>query len=155
MKVRQGNAMEKHGVMVSASDYLHFMKYKHWPQNNNPILQEFERYLHLWDLKPQVLIQYFREGYEDREKDGVRVTFDQKVCGVHSDTLFPNRNIFFRNFQQHVVILEIKCRHKQPFWVRDLIHTYGLKWVANSKFTQAIQSARKDLYHPDGIIIVR
>jgi hypothetical protein len=35
------------------------------------------------------------------------------------------------------------------------IHYYGLRWVANSKFTQGLQAARKDLYHPGDIVIIR
>ena len=155
MKVRKGNAMEKHGVQVSAQDYLFFMKNRHWPQNTNLILQEFERYLHLWDLRPKVLIRYYREGYEDRERNGIRITFDHHVSGAHSDGLFPDSPVFFRSLQPNIVILEIKCRHKQPDWVRNLVRNYGLRWVANSKFTQGIQSARNELYHPNSIVIIR
>ncbi len=155
MKVRKGNAMEKHGATVAPNEYLHFIKTRHWPENNNPILQEFERYVHLWALKPQLLVQYFREGYQDREKNGVRITFDQKVSGAHADTLFPAEHIFMRSLQPQVVILEIKCRHQQPLWLRDFVHNYGLRWVANSKFTQGIQASRQELYHPGGVVIIR
>jgi len=155
MKVRKGNAMEKHGVLVSPDDYLCFMQKKYWPIKDNPVLQEFERYMHLWALQPKVLIQYYREGYQDREKEGIRITFDRQVSGAHSDSLFPNYPVFFRSLQPNTVILEIKCKNKQPIWLRDLIRNYGLRWVANSKFTQGIQSARKDLYHPNGVVIVR
>lgn len=155
MKVRKGNAMEKHGVPITADDYTHFIREKHWPDNTNPILHEFERYVHLWTLKPQTLIQYYREGYEAREKDGIRITFDQMIYGAHSDTLFPIPPIFYRNLQPQAVILEIKCKHQQPLWLRNLIRNYGLRWVANSKFTQSIQSARKDLYHPNGVVFIR
>ncbi len=155
MKVRKGNAMEKHVVHVSIDDYNYFVKKKHWPENDNPILQEFERYMHLWNLKPQVLIQYNREGYEDREKNGIRITFDQNVCAAHCNKLFPTEPVFFRNFQKNAVILEIKCKDKHSLWLRNFVRNYGLRWVANSKFTQAIQSARNDLFHPDGVVIIR
>ena len=155
MKVRKGNAMEKHVVHVSTDDYNYFIKRNKWPANDNPMLQEFERYIHLWNLKPQVLIQYYREGYEDREKDGIRITFDQNVCAAHCNNLFPKDPVFFRNFQQNTVILEIKCKNNHPIWLRDFVRNYGLRWVANSKFTQAIQSVRNDLYHPDGVVIIR
>ena len=155
MKVRKGNAMEKHGVQISSEDYKYFMQNRHWPQNSNLVLQEFERYLHLWDLRPKVLIHYYREGYEDRERNGIRITFDHKVSGAHSDSLFPSETPFLRSLQPNIVILEIKCRHKQPQWVRNLILNYGLRWVANSKFTQGIQSARNELYHPNNVVIIR
>ena len=155
MKVRKGNAMEKYGVMVTADEYDFFMRKKRWENTNNSILQEFERLLHLWDLKPQVLIEYYREGFQDIMKDGIRITFDNKVRGTHSDTLFPEEPVFFRDFNPHTVVMEVKCRNEHPIWLRNLIRDYGLRWVANSKFTHGIQSARKDLYHPGGVVIVR
>jgi hypothetical protein len=154
MKVRQANAMEKLGYIVSISDYYYFMEKKHWPDHNSPLLSEFERYLHLKALKPQVLIDYQREGYEDRSREGIRVTFDHRVSSAHSNTLFPDK-IFFRQHHPHGVVFEIKCRHNQPYWLRNLVRDYGLKLVANSKFTQGIQVARHDLFHPDGVVIVR
>ena len=155
MKVRRGNAMEKHGVLITMDEYLFFINKKCWPENTNPVLNEFERYRHLWALEPQILVQYFREGYEDRVKDGIRITFDHKVCALHSDTLFPTNEFFYRSLQHYNVVMEIKCRNNQPVWLRDLIRNYGLRWVANSKYTQSIQSARNDLYYPNGVVIVR
>jgi len=138
MKVRQANAMEKLGEVVSLSDYYYFMDHQHWPAHN----------------KPQVLTDYQREGYEDRSRKGIRATFDHRVRSAHSKTLFPEK-VFFRQHHPHGVVFEIKCRHHQPYWLRNLVRDYGLKLVANSKFTQGIQVARHDLYHPDGVVIVR
>lgn len=155
MKVRKGNAMEKHGVLVSPESYSFFMKKKRWPDNNEPVLQEFERYTHLWGLKPQVLIEYLREGFQDRERSGIRITFDRKVRGTPSDCLFPPIPVYFRDFQPHTFIMEIKCKDNHPVWLRNLVRNHGLKWVANSKFTHGIQSARPDLIYPSGIVVVR
>lgn len=155
MKVRNGNAMEKHGVFITPDEYRYFMLERHWKDTTSAVLQEFERCLHLWNLTPQVLIEYYREGYEDREKKGLRITFDHKVRGAHANTLFPVPPVFFREFHPHITVLEIKCRHEQPAWLHVMIREYGLKWVANSKFTQGIQSSRKDLYYPDGVVIIR
>lgn len=155
MKQRKGNAMEKHGVMVSAKEYLHFMEKRHWSRRNSPILDEFERMLHLRELKPQILVEYRREGYQDRQEDGIRITFDKKVRGVHSNTLFPKEPIFFRDFNPHTIVMEIKCQQKHPVWLRNLVRDFGLRWVANSKFSHGIQCASKNLYHPGGVVIVR
>ena len=155
MKIRKGNATEKHGVLVTVDDYCFFKNNHHWPNNTDPVLNEFERCLHLWALQPKVLVEYFREGYEDRNKKGLRITFDHKVSGIHADTLFPPDPVFFREFHPHILVLEIKCRQEQPTWLRNLIREYGLRWVANSKFTQGIQCARKDLHYPGGVVVVR
>lgn len=154
MKVRQANAMEKLGEAVSYGDYSYFMARKHWPEHNSPVLAEFERYLHLKELQPRVLTDYLREGFEDRARDGIRVTFDHRVSSAPARSLFPEK-VFLRQHHPHGVIFEIKCRHDQPYWLRNLVRDYGLKLVANSKFTQGIQVARHDIYHPDGVVIVR
>lgn len=155
MKVRQANAMEKLGELVSTDQYLHFIRKKRWPGNNSPVLHEFERYCHLKALKPQVLVQYMREGYSDRSQKGIRVTFDHKVKSAHAGLLFPERKLFFREHHPHGVIFEVKCRDYQPRWLNVIIRDYGLKLVANSKFTQGIQAARQDLYHPGGVVVIR
>ena len=51
--------------------------------------------------------------------------------------------------------MEIKYKDDLPSWVKNLVQAYGLKIIANSKFTQGIQAARHDLSHPDGIVIIR
>lgn len=155
LKVRKANTMVKHGSFISAGDYLSFMQNWHWPTAGNPILDEFERYLHWKTLQPQVLVEYRREGYTARDKDNLRITFDHRVQSAHCASLFPASPVFFRAHHPHSVVLEIKCHDRQPAWLRNLVQQHGLKLVANSKFTQAIQAARQDLYYPDGVVVIR
>jgi hypothetical protein len=154
IKVRRANLVEKHSTFVSKEDYQYFIRRRCWPTLDNPILAEFERYLHLKDLRPQVLVEYYREGYESRSKDGIRITFDHKVRSGHSATLFPE-HLFFKVHHPHIVVAEIKFNDKLPSWLRTLVQSQGLKIIANSKFTQGIQVARQDLHHPEGIVVVR
>ena len=155
MKVRMAETLEKLGVLVSLEEYQYFLRNGHWPDTKSPILKEFQRYLYLRSLKPQILVEYEREGYEDRNKEGIRVTFDHKVRSAHADELFPERKLFYQLHHPHWVILEIKCRDKQPLWLRDIVRNYGLKLVANSKFAQGTQAARQDLYYPGGVVVIR
>lgn len=154
LKVRKANLVEKHSTFISTEDYHYFMRRRSWPILDNPILAEFERYLHLRNLRPQVLIEYYREGYESRSKDGIRITFDHKVRSAHSATLFPE-HLFFKVHHPHIVVAEIKFNDKLPSWLRALVQSQGLKIIANSKFTQGIQVARQDLHYPEGIVVVR
>lgn len=154
LKVRRGNAMEKFTAFVNGCDYKSFMKNGLW-NVDNPVLDEYSRYVHLRELKPQILIQYLREGYEERARGGLRITFDHNVRSIQSDTLFPENNAFLRHHMPHTVVLEIKCRNERPQWLRNLVRDHGLKIIANSKFTQGIQASRHDLYHPDGVVLVR
>ena len=155
MKVRKGNSMEKYSSFISLSEYEYFMKKKNWPEEDNPVLNEFARYVRLRSLDPKVLIEYFREGYHDRAGSDLRITFDHRVKSAHSDRLFAAGKKFYREHIPHNVVLEIKSGKERPAWVRDLVRDYGLKWVANSKFTQGIQASRRDLFHPAGVVLIR
>ena len=154
LKVRKANLVEKYSSFVPVDHYKYFILNRCWPQNNDPVLIEFERYLHLKDLRPQVITEYCREGYESRLNDGLRICFDHKVRSAHAADLFPG-HLFFKMHHPHSIVLEIKFKDELSPWLKTLVQNQGLRIIANSKFTQAIQVARKDLYSPDGIVVVR
>ncbi len=147
LKVRKGVLMEKYGYFVPVSDYCEFMKRWHWPLENNPVLDEFERNLHLKNLRPKILVEYFREGFQPRDKRNLRITFDHQVHSACSTTLFPE-DIFFRPHHPQMIVLEIKHHDKHPDWLKAIIKQYSLKIVANSKYSQGIEVARPDLVTP-------
>lgn len=154
LKVRRGESLAKYHTFVSIDAYHKFISTGHWGETDNPILIEFERYSYVKALRPAVLVDYLREGYEARAGEGVRITFDHQVRSSHEKTLFPERP-FFRVHHPHEVVLEIKCRDYSTPWLKRLVHENGLRLVANSKYTQAIEAARHDQYYPDGVVIVR
>jgi hypothetical protein len=154
IKARKANIMEKYSTFISLDDYALFLKKRHWQTHEDAALIEFERYVHLKALSPQIAVEYYREGYASRNRDGLRITFDHKVQSAHASTLFPDR-AFYRIHHPHMVILEIKYRGSAPHWVTDIVKSHGLKITANSKFAQGIQVARKDLHNPNNIVVVR
>lgn len=144
LKARKGMAMEKHSTWASLEDYQRFMDSWHWPDVSDPVLSEFERYVHLKTLRPKVLVEYQREGYLSRIGGEVRVTFDHQVKSAWAETLFPDAP-FFRKFYPGMVVFEIKCDKRQPFWLRRLVRDQELKLAANSKFAQGIEISRPDI----------
>jgi hypothetical protein len=52
-------------------------------------------------------------------------------------------------------VLEIKFKDNLPLWLGNLVREHGLKVIANSKYTEGLQIARHDLYHPEKVILVR
>lgn len=154
LKERRSNMVIKQSSFVEPLAYQHFIKYHHWPNHESATLVEFEKYLHQKSLLPMIITEYYREGYETRIKNDLRITFDHDVRSAHATDLFPE-NVFFRQHHHHHLVLEIKFCSEPQTWVKNLVHAYGLKIIANSKFTQGIQLSRPDLHHPDGVVVVR
>lgn len=147
MKARKGISVEKRNTFITIDFYQKFMRSNHWPINDDPVLIEFERYLHLKSLKPQILIEYEREGYSATAQKGLRITFDHHVKSSKATSLFPVKPIFhFHN--RGMVILEIKCNKSQPDWLYQLVKLYGLRIVANSKFAQGIEISLPEIVQP-------
>jgi hypothetical protein len=147
MKARKGISVEKRNTFVTVDDYQWFMKNKQWPANSNPVLVEFERYLHLKHLKPQILIEYFREGFFVNTQRGLRLTFDHNVKSAAATTLFPAKPFFYA-LHRNAVVFEIKCDKSQPNWLFRLIKQNNLSIAANSKFAQGIQLSRPEIIQP-------
>jgi hypothetical protein len=147
LKTRRGNTMVKYATFVSAAECDEFLRTRHWPNTEHPVLREFERLALVRNLEPKILVEYRREGYMPRDKSGYRVTFDHWVHSAASDCLYP-RNPWFRKHYANEIILEVKCRNQRPPWLANLMLRYGLKFTANSKFVQGIELACPDVVTP-------
>ena len=145
MKVRIGKLMEKHGAFVTYPEYLRFMKFGIWDSCQDPVLSEFTRYVHKWNLEPKTLVQYYREGYESRSTEKIRLTFDHKISSSSSHVLFPEV-IHWRQHRESQVDLEIKHQNEFPYWMSKIIQYYSLKIIPNSKYSNSIEVATKDLF---------
>lgn len=148
MKTRKGVYSEKYSTFVSPAWYETFLLNHHWPANSDPLLIEFERYIHLKTLLPLVLIEYQREGFNARAHPSLRITFDHQVQSTKADTLFPTTPFFHQHYRGNI-IFEIKCDKNQPAWLHGLVQTQGLRIAANSKFTQGIELSRPELVRPE------
>ncbi len=159
LKTKFGTSMEKYSTFVTREDYEYFLAKNHWPKTSDQVLMEFERLYHLRALKPKVLLDYRREGYNCRDGSSLRLTFDHQVKSASSSSLFPDP-VFFRNHYGHsTIILEIKCQGKQPAWLAAIVRQQGLRFIANSKYVQAIEISRPDVinctagyYYPEKVV---
>lgn len=155
LKQRRSNLVIKYSSFVTYGQYLYFEGNNIWNnEEDNTVLTEFNRHLKGRCFQPMVLVEYLREGYKTAIKNDLRITFDHEVKSKQSKTLFPP-NLNYRKHYDSSVIMEVKFKDQIPVWLKSLIHQHGLKIIANSKFTQAIQLSRKELIHPGGIIYVR
>ena len=148
MKVREGNLTRKYGSYVDMGNCDHFLIHKHWREGKDPVLQEFERHVHLMNLKPKVLVEYHREGYEALDGSGTRLTFDHRIRSVRSNNLFPKTTLWHTHYEQ-MIVFEIKHTNPLPYWINYIIKGHGLKLISNSKFAFGIQASRHDIIYPN------
>ena len=146
IKLRQANLTQKFGSFIRITDYQHFLRYRHWPNPDDPVLQEFERNTHLKDLAPKVLVEYQREGFYTKDGKEIRITFDHDLRTAASRNLFPAQ-VFWHNHLEPKVVLEIKHQEILPGWLTDIIRQHGLKIVANSKYALGVAASCKDLLY--------
>lgn len=147
MKARKDITVEKRSTFIPMDVYTEFLRSGHWHSENDAVLIEFERYVHLKHLLPLILVEYHREGFTAKLQKDLRITFDHHVRSASAASLFPSKP-FFRTHQLGAVIFEIKCSKSQPPWLLTLIRTHGLRVAANSKFAQGIEISRPEIIHP-------
>jgi len=147
LKARKNMSMEKYGSWVKFEEYQEFLRTRRWPLNHDPVLVEFERHVHFHYLNPKIIVEYHREGFEARNTDDIRVTFDHYVQSAWSKDLFPDAPNF-RSHHKNLVVLEIKCNKRQPEWLRSVVIDHGLRIMSNSKFVQGITIALREIVTP-------
>jgi len=146
IKSRQGNLTKKYGAYLSLDDYCSFLKYRHWDNEDAPVLLEFQRKRHLLNLLPKLLVEYFREGFHSNDGNNIRITFDHRVKSARANTLFP-KHIFWHVHHEQLVVMEIKHQRPIPEWLSKTVESHGLRLVSNSKFSLGIQACQPDIIH--------
>jgi hypothetical protein len=147
MKVREANLTKKYGAYTTLEDCQNFLKHRHWLDHADPVLQEFERHVHLINLLPKSLVEYHREGFETKDGSGTRITFDHRIRSAFSHELFPKKVIWHVHHEQ-MVVFEVKHINRLEKWFHQLVQSHGLTMVSNSKFAFGIQASQPDLIFP-------
>jgi hypothetical protein len=147
MKLREANLTRKFGTLINLDNYTNFLKNRHWIECDDPVLQEFERQVHLLNLLPKTLVEYHREGYQARDGSGTRITFDHRIRSAHSRNLFPDQVLWHVHHEQ-LIVFEVKHTNPLPRWFQQVVKNLELRWVSNSKFAFGIQASQPDLITP-------
>lgn len=142
IKTRKGAVMEKYSSFVPYSRYRHFLKHSRWLGPADPVLIEFERLYRSRCLRPQLLVQYLREGYRCREGRPIRITLDHNISSTRASELFPD-SMILKAHRPKSIVLEIKTSdNNEPAWLKHLVREHGLKMQSNSKYVQGIEIVR-------------
>ena len=105
----------------------------------HPGVGSFFAHVALAAAKPVVRVKYVREAYESVWGDPVRATFDTEL--MHTVTLDDNLSHAEGRWVStpvEGVIFEVKFTERYPAWIRDLVHTFGLKQQPVPKYIMSI-----------------
>ena len=109
-------------------------------------VREFGDLCRLYRARPVANVHYFREPYESRHGDDVRITFDYELR-----TSPAQQGAWFENGgQQDVpvagVIFEIKFTDVLPRWAADLVRRFDLRNRSVPKYVLSVQRAGQNEY---------
>ena len=147
IKVRQANLTKKFGAFIDQVACEHFLHNRHFVDQEDQVLVEFERQIHARCLFPKTLVEYRREGFNTNWRDKIRITFDHKMRCASASTLFPEK-ISWHNLLDPIIVLEIKHKEELPGWLLKIIRDTDLRMVSNSKFALGMVYSRRDLIFP-------
>ncbi len=103
-------------------------------------LEQFLHYRQLIHARPMVELRYFREAYEGRRADDVRVTFDRQLSFRATRTAeLGHDGCGWHQPLDRRVVLEIKFTHGYPTWIGRMVHELELRQGSNSKYKRAIK----------------
>jgi len=105
-----------------------------------PIRDQFEFDLHRRKIQPVTLVDYRRRPYVSKYDPEFRMTFDDTLRGIATDTLFPSGMARSRAVLPGYTILEVKFRFHLPKWFHRLIQSTELRRVSISKFCACMKA---------------
>lgn len=158
VKSRYNNIIDKTVVDVLKEDYPEIedaiMNFRLPPKrllNRDGVSNEFFRIQRLYNMVPQILVQYRRRAYEKNEINRVRLSFDDNLVGSKHLNLLGQLRGARPLLKYGNAIFEIKIDGTVPYWLHKLIAKYDLQNEAISKFCYAIrgQARLSTLSRPD------
>lgn len=91
-------------------------------------------------LRPVMLIDYQRRPYVSKYDAEFRLTFDESLQGLHTQSLYPTGRENPKRLLGGRTVMEVKFRHHLPSWFHRIIQAYELKRVSISKVCTGIEA---------------
>lgn len=133
IKNREGEKINKETCKINIDKYNNFIKYNKFSDNNENVLIKFNTFIKKFSLFPCVNIEYYREVYESKLGNDIRISFDHSIKSSSAKDLF-NIKSNVRLSSNSAIIMEIKTRKVLPKWLIKLIKKNSLKLIVHSKY---------------------
>lgn len=146
IKRRFGRFIQKQTKRISLQRFDEFMRTFRWADEEDPILEEFQRDINIRALRPTVVVEYRREALAARDGSNVRVCFDYNPRYARSGNLFCLDSQYHRDLSPSI-LLEIKTPKDDIGWLNRLVREHDLGVSPNSKYVNAINHSQATIWY--------
>jgi SPX domain protein involved in polyphosphate accumulation len=103
-------------------------------EERHPVVQTYNRYATNYEVRPKLLILYWRKAYVAPLQANLRVTFDTHVTAQRCTRLGGPSGVRYPVVQAGLTVLEIKFERVMPDWVDQLVRRFSLVNQSISKY---------------------
>lgn len=107
--------------------------------DNRNLIDQFRYDWFRKQIRPVALIDYLRRPYISKYDHEFRVTFDERLRGTVTQSLFPGNRTTGRELLPGYTVMEVKFDTKVPAWFHRIIQSYELRRVPLSKICEGMK----------------
>ena len=144
MKGRAYDRIIKKRVLIDKSDIKYFETLKDldklYKKYNNNLIKDFIFDVKRKNIRPQIMIDYYRRPLINKFGLYFRLTFDAELTTSKTNFFFEDakRFKFPLKYKPGVSILEVKFERSIPAWFHRIIQSYNLNRRSISKFVLGV-----------------
>jgi len=107
-------------------------------EERHPVVQTYNRYVSNYEVRPKLLILYWRKAYVAPLQANLRVTFDTHITVQRCTRLEAPSGMRYPVMHAGLTVLEIKFEHVMPEWVDRLVKRFSLVNCSVSKYSLSV-----------------
>jgi SPX domain protein involved in polyphosphate accumulation len=135
VKGRVNNIVIKERLAINESHCNRVLRgLRLYEEEGHPVVQTYNRYATNYEVRPRLLIEYWRKAYVAPLQANLRITFDTHVTVQRRSRLDDAGGVRYPMFYPHLTVLEIKFAHVMPEWVYQLVRRVSLVGQSVSKY---------------------
>ncbi|MDC0253335.1 polyphosphate polymerase domain-containing protein [Bacteriovoracales bacterium] len=96
-------------------------------------------------IRPRVKVLYIRRPYVSDYDMNFRITFDDSIKGLKTDSIFSHKKDFWKLSAPGYTILEVKFFRRIPAWFHRILQKNNLERVSISKFCLGMEATGQEL----------
>ncbi len=141
LKKKYRKVVYKRRVVLSEKEAMDWILGERHCHENSQIAKEVDYFLRYYGrLIPVVFLSYEREAFYDKEKTGLRITFDDTILYRSDDLSLESEVYGLPLLPEGMSLMEIKCIGAIPMWMTDILSRERIYKTSFSKYGTAYRT---------------